>query len=68
MIDRDFWVGDSLPAGDWEQPAMEEGRFWSSTAGDATLPDVTRPIGFMRRKLRVRVKAWCMPILPDEGK
>ncbi len=28
-------------------------------------PRVTRPIGFMRRKPRVRVKAWTCPIIKE---
>ena len=59
------WIADDLPEADYEQSWMEEGRFWSTTAGDLTVPNVTRPIGFMRRKPRVRVKAWTMPIIEE---
>jgi hypothetical protein len=61
-----LWIADDLPKADYDAP-IEDGRFWSSTGGDEYLPNVTRPIGFMRGKPRVRVKAWTMAILPTEG-
>lgn len=57
------WIADDLPEAD---TTMDEGRYWSSSGGDEFLNPVMRPIGFMRRKPRVRVKAWTMPILPEE--
>lgn len=64
MIERYGWVSDELLESDYEPPDMRNGSHWETTGGDQLLPDVRRPIGFMRRKPRVRVKAWTMPILP----
>ena len=56
------WLADDLPDAAYDVP-MEDGRAWSSPS-EEQLPTVTRPIGFLRHKPRVRVKAWTMPILP----
>ena len=44
---------------------LEKGDAWTSSGGDKDYPDVVHPIGFMRRKPRVRVKAWTMPIIKE---
>lgn len=63
MIDRFSWVGDTVGYDDALD--LERGSHWSSTEGDGTFPNVTRPIGFMRSKPRVRVKAWMQPIIEE---
>lgn len=62
---NEMWCGDN--AG-YEEPGEAMYR------GDATVyspdefyPTVHNPIGFMRRKLRVRVKAWTQPIVGDQS-
>lgn len=60
-------IADDLPDTDYDMP-MAEGRCWEISGGDALYNPVSRPIGFMRTKPRVRVKAWTMPIIPDEPK
>jgi hypothetical protein len=58
------WIADDLPDIPWDDDAsLQRGDAWSSTEGDKDYPNVTNPIGFMRRKPRVRVKAWTMPIV-----
>jgi hypothetical protein len=58
-----LWLEDELPDGSYEQH-QERGEAWSSGGGDATYPNIRNPIGFMRRKPTVRVKAWTRPIPP----
>lgn len=58
-----LWVQDDLPDGHYDQ-YQERGDAWSSTAGEATYPDIRNPIGFMRRKPIVRVRAWTRPYQP----
>lgn len=65
MNERYGWVADVLPEGDYDAPYMEQGSHWETTEGDETVPVVRHPIGFMRRKPRVRVKAWTMPIVSE---
>ena len=60
-------IADDLPDAEYDLP-MAEGRYWESPGGDAFFNPVSRPIGFMRTKPRVRVKAWSMPIIPDDAK
>jgi hypothetical protein len=60
----DGWIADELPEAYYEPSDMRHGSHWETTGGDETIPDVKHPIGFMRRKPRVRVKAWTMPIIP----
>ncbi len=62
-----LWIADDLPVVDYDPPYLEEGRYWSSSGGDKTVPDVIHPIGFKRSKPRVRVKAWTMPILKERS-
>lgn len=58
-----LYVEDDLSYEAYDPPSLQEGRAWSSTQGDEFYASITRPIGFMRRKPRVRVKAWMMPIV-----
>lgn len=58
-----LWVADHPTQPDVPD-GLSHGQYWSNEGGDNTYPDVTRPIGFMRSKPRVRVKAWTMPIIP----
>jgi hypothetical protein len=60
------WIEDDLQDQHCDAPHMERGEAYGSTGGEEMLPEVTRPIGFMRFKPRVRVKAWSMPILPGD--
>jgi hypothetical protein len=57
------WIEDELPADD--APAIERGEAWVSNGGDDMYPTYRHPIGYMRRKPVVRVKAWTVPIRPD---
>lgn len=57
-----FYVEDDTSTTD---DPLVKGEAWLSTGGNATYPNVKRPIGFMRRKPTIRVKAWTMPILKD---
>lgn len=52
---------DNLPEV-FDPPAPDFGRTWESASGDEIIP-VRRPIGFIRRKPCIRVKAWTMPII-----
>jgi hypothetical protein len=61
------WIED-----DWQDHQAEferpqaRGEAWSSRGGDDIYPEIVRPIGFMRFKPRVRVRAWTMPIIPKD--
>lgn len=57
-------IADDLPFDLYDEPALEKGDYWSNYEGDKDYPKIVRPIGFMRDKPRVRVKAWTAPILP----
>jgi|KBSMisStaDraftv2_1062788.scaffolds.fasta_scaffold00037_79 hypothetical protein len=62
-----MWVADDLPFYEWEsEPTQHRGDCYAAEAGAETYPDIQRPIGFMRRKPRVRVKAWTMPIIKGD--
>lgn len=57
------WCGDDCGYDlEWD---MQRGDFWLSSGGDETVPDIKRPIGFMRRKPIVRIKAWTRPVLTE---
>jgi hypothetical protein len=56
------WIEDELPADD--APAIELGDAWSSVERDDKYPTIRHPIGYMRRKPVVRIKAWTVPIKP----
>jgi hypothetical protein len=64
VIDRFIWVGDDLGDDTRDNQPMERGSSWDDRAGTDFYSPIKRPIGFMRRKLRVRVKAWMQPIDP----
>lgn len=66
MPERASWCGDDI--GYEHDGYMERGEAWSSSGGEATYPDVRWPIGFMRRKPVVRVKAWMQPIVDGTGR
>lgn len=63
-----MWIADDLPDipwGDDDAPHLERGSHW--TEDEERPPSrATRPIGFMRHKPRVRVKAWSMPIIEGD--
>ena len=58
------WFEDDLPIEDYEPVRLEKGDSYG-VPGSNTYPEYQRPIGFMRRKPRVRVKAWTQPIPPE---
>lgn len=58
-----LWIEDDIS---YDRTWMDRGDTWSSDGGDATYPAVRRPIGFMRSKPRVRVKAWTQPIVVND--
>lgn len=58
-----MWIEDDLPDQDMDAPEMERGSCYTDGPLSDAYPDVVRPIGFMRTKPRVRVKAWSMPII-----
>jgi hypothetical protein len=60
------WIADELPDEAWNAPDMEHGSCYADGPLSDLYPEVKRPIGFMRRKPRVRVKAWSMPIIPSD--
>jgi hypothetical protein len=61
-MERRAWIGDDVldRQDDLEQP-QERGSSWSEGSADVA-PKVRNPIGFMRFKPVVRVKAWTQPI------
>jgi hypothetical protein len=59
-------IADDLPDADYEPEPIDHGSSYETGVGPHTCPEVKRPIGFMRTKPRVRVKAWTMPILPKD--
>lgn len=59
-----LWIGDDAGFDAADMMAdIPTGKAWSSTGGDKFYPDIVRPIGFMRRKPIIRVKAWTMPVI-----
>ena len=59
------WIADDLPDLSDECENLERGEAWSSVEGDDNYPTYRHPIGYMRRKPTVRVKAWTMPIVQE---
>jgi len=57
------WISDDLPDNDWGDVQMDRGDSFDCTPSEWHYDEVRRPIGFMRTKLRVRVKAWMQPIV-----
>lgn len=66
MTERICWIGDSLPMFEHDDRQMDRGDSYGVEAASDYYPEVKRPIGFMRHKLRVRVKAWTQPIIKQE--
>lgn len=64
MTDRFMWCGDDAGY-DEPETSMDRGDVCLYSA-DPNWPTVQRPIGFMRHKPRVRVKAWMQPIVEGE--
>ena len=60
------WIADDLADSQYDRPCIDRGDSYNTGVGPDFYPDVTRPIGFMRSKPRVRVKAWTMPIIPKD--
>lgn len=61
---RTMWLEDDLAYGSYD-PYQERGETFTG-AGEDTYEPYSRPIGFIRRKPRVRVKAWTQPIPPKD--
>ncbi len=56
------WISDDLPECFDDDACLERGDSFDCTPTEWHCDEVKQPIGFMRTKRRVRVKAWTMPI------
>jgi hypothetical protein len=57
------WIEDDLPELSDDGGHLELGDAWSSVERDDKNPTYRHPIGYMRRKPVVRIKAWTVPII-----
>lgn len=67
MAEKHSWIADDLPQADFGEEPMQRGESWDAGAGSNLYSAVKRPIGFMRHKLIVRVKAGSQPIDPGRN-
>lgn len=59
----DMWIEDDLSDADYDPPRPDHGSSYSVEPKSDVYPNVRYPIGFMRHKPIVRVKAWTRPIV-----
>lgn len=65
MVERFSWCGDVI-AFEAEQYAWQDQGSSYEVSDDDTVPVVRHPIGYIRSKPRVRIKAWSRPMVDDE--
>jgi hypothetical protein len=61
MTERRAWIGDDVGGDADFEWSPDRGNTWSD-GSDEPIPKVRNPIGFMRFKPVVRIKAWTRPM------